>query len=233
MNISKQILTLLLLPYVAVLTANAAESAEAGEQQSTSAAERETVMQEAMSEFTEWREERAQSRAVTGIDWGSYNRESGWSTGLSGDTGLHRAVPDLSRGSLLGSESLISDSVRPATDSGTQSLDRPSPASSLVGEFSQIGRSGTGSGRSLFDDESAAAPGTSIRSLSSTEERESPFSNRNARTSSFGSTPWTSGAATTGAATSEAATTSPDSFTPSRPQRSRTQQDFTPDYLRN
>ncbi len=228
MKFTKQILTLLLLPCVAVLTANAAESMAAEPEESSSTPERETAMQEAMSEFSQWREERVQSRAVTGIDWGSYNRESGWSTGLSGDTGLHRAIPDLTRGSLLGSESLISESFRPATDSGTQSIARPSPASSLVGEFSQIGRSGTGSVRSLFDDDSAAtAPGSSIRSLSSTEDRGSPFSSRNASTSPFGSTPWSSGAATT-----EAATTSPDSFTPSRPQRSRAQ-DFTPDYLRN
>ncbi len=217
----KKSITLALFSTAAAIVTLAAEIEEAGDQRSHVGSE--TQMQEAMSEFHEWRQEnseRGTSASSGGVDWSSYTSDNGWSTGLSRDSGSQRMVSGLSSGSILGSQSIVKHSVSSSSGTGNKALDRPSPASSIISEFSQIGR---GESSSSISAGSRAHSSAFTRAGSSASEQQSTSSLR-----SSGSSSSSSAASTSRAATSPAATTAPDQFTPSQPRRTRS---GTPSYL--
>lgn len=218
MNALRKSIPLAIFSTAAAIGTLAAETGEASNQEADAGGE--THMQEAMSEFEAWRQdnsERGTSASSGEIDWTAYTSDNGWSTGLSRDTGSHRMVSGLSSGSILGSQSIVKGSTSSSSGIGNQAHDRPSPASSIVSEFSQIGRGETGGSSSAF-----------TRAGSSASEQQNTLSRRSTGSRSSGSAMSTSRAATSKAATTEAATTSPDQFTPSQPRRTRS---ATPNYL--
>ena len=226
MKALKKSITLALFSTAAAIVTLAAETGETSDQGADVVSE--TQMQEAMSEFKAWRQEnseRGTSASSGGIDWSGYTSDNGWSTGLSRDSGSHRMISGLSSGSILGSQSVVKRSSSSSSGIRSQARDRPSPASSIISEFSQIGRGETSGSTSAG---SRAHSSAFTRAGSSASEQQSTFSLRSSGSSSSSSAAATSRAATSPAATTEAATTSPDQFTPSQPRRTRS---GTPSYL--
>ena len=240
MNALRKSISLAIFSTAAAIGTLAAETGEASDQETDAGGE--TQMQEAMSEFETWRQnnsERGSSASSGEIDWNAYTSDSGWSTGLSRDTGSHRMVSGLSSGSILGSQSIIEHSTSSSSSIGNQAHDRPSPASSIVSEFSQIGRGETGGSSSAASSivsefsqvgrgETGGSSSAFTRAGSSASEQQNTLSRRSSGSRSTGSAMSTSRAATTEASTTEASTTSPDQFTPSQPRRTRS---ATPNYL--